>query len=393
MSTNGVQTSIITDENRQSGDWPHSPIATEHEDRDEAIYFDLISTDLSEAQQLRIVEPPVVYPKQQSVLGLHWHPEHVPMDLIRQRIDAAFPNCENELIIPTQHNELTSYDGYTGVEIDCFSPSFSRKVQLLIHFSNDKLNGRGDVFRSMLHHTFQYRQSQLFEFIDSLLEPQFADRIEEACEQSGASDELVDFVRYHVRRIKALIEKHESITPPAMLKNKLLRDYFNTLRGQYDDDWIDRVQWFLKAVKQIVKQRFSLKYFYETQEVIDEVRSLGGCIVIPHPEQFWPVLLEDLDVDGIEVWNPQSFEYTRFLIDVVNRQNQTLRRNRPLLITMGDDCHMGEKVKDPRYQDQAKAAREIGVQPPWDDLTIRKRLISANADRDRVIEEYKCRLE
>jgi hypothetical protein len=121
---------------------------------------------------------------------------------------------------------------------------------------------------------------------------------------------------------------------------------------------------------------------------------LGAGIVIPHPENFWPILLADLDVDGIEVWNPQSFEYTEFLVHVVNRENKTLLRGRrPLLVTMGDDCHLGEKLKDPAHQDEEKASREIGYQPPWDDLTIRKALIVANANRMNVIREYKSRLQ
>ena len=123
------------------------------------------------------------------------------------------------------------------------------------------------------------------------------------------------------------------------------------------------------------------------------VRGVGGCIIIPHPEQFWPVLLDDLDVDGIEVWNPQSFQYTEFLIDVVNRGNRSARGGRkPLLLTMGDDCHLGEKVKDPALQDPLKAKREVGLQPPWNDLSIRKRLVAANASRKNVIHEYKERL-
>jgi len=60
---------------------------------------------------------------------------------------------------------------------------------------------------------------------------------------------------------------------------------------------------------------------------------------------------------------------------------------------MGDDCHMGEKVKDPRFQDREKAAREIGVQPAWDDLAIRKSLILAGVDRRKAITEYKSKLQ
>jgi hypothetical protein len=49
-------------------------------------------------------------------------------------------------------------------------------------------------------------------------------------------------------------------------------------------------------------------------------------------------------------------------------------------------------VKDPSLQEPAKAGREIGVQPPWDDLTIRKNLIIAKADRINLISDYKARL-
>jgi len=43
-------------------------------------------------------------------------------------------------------------------------------------------------------------------------------------------------------------------------------------------------------------------------------------------------------------------------------------------------------------QDPKKARREIGLQPAWDDLTIRKQLIFANTDRKKVIRDYKDRL-
>jgi hypothetical protein len=59
---------------------------------------------------------------------------------------------------------------------------------------------------------------------------------------------------------------------------------------------------------------------------------------------------------------------------------------------MGDDAHMAEKVKDPAQQDAAKASREIGVQPAWNDLMITKSLIVANMDKNRIIQEYKNRL-
>jgi hypothetical protein len=59
---------------------------------------------------------------------------------------------------------------------------------------------------------------------------------------------------------------------------------------------------------------------------------------------------------------------------------------------MGDDCHMGEKTKPADQQDPEKSAREIGYQPAWEDLRIRKKLIVNNISRRSVIQEYKARL-
>ena len=127
--------------------------------------------------------------------------------------------------------------------------------------------------------------------------------------------------------------------------------------------------------------------------MIEEVRALGGGIVIPHPEQFWPILLAEYDVDGYEVWNPQSRRYTEFLIDVVNNKNSRVSNySRRLLVFMGDDTHMSEKIKPPEAQNRTKAAREIGFQAAWEDLAIRKKLILAKMDRASVIREYAARL-
>lgn len=362
-------------------------------DHDQLIY-DAVTTETITAEQARwIAEPTDVFPRQSSIVALHWHPEFVPMDLIRRRIAAMFPQADERLIIPTQHNILDSYDEFTGVEVDCYSPAFHRKTQLLFHFRTERLEGRGDTFKAMLAHTFKYRQSQLWQFIDTIIDPVYDHHVAAAAERTGANEALVEFVRVYVGRIKRLIDQNERRTAPVMLRNKLLVNFFDMLRGEYADRLINHVQVFLRAVKNIVKARFSLEYFYRERECIEEGRALGACIVIPHPEQFWPILLEDLDVDGIEVWNPQSLEFTEFLIHYVARENRTRRRHdRPLLVTMGDDCHMGEKVKDPRYRDALKAEREVGVQPPWEDLNIKKNLIMANATREDLIREYKSRL-
>ena len=124
---------------------------------------------------------------------------------------------------------------------------------------------------------------------------------------------------------------------------------------------------------------------------------MGAGVVIPHPEQFWPILLADYDVDGYEVWNPQSQRYTEFLISVLYEKNRRRgNHERRMLVFMGDDTHMGEKTLPTQNGNGggngAKALREIGLQPAWDDLSISKKLIVADMDRARVIQEYSARL-
>ncbi len=319
-------------------------IPREITEQDQEIYRKIISTDLSSEQKQRIVRPPRVYSQQQYVLAIHWHPEFIPIKLIKKRIDAMFPNRRDELIIPTQHNVPLTYEGFTGVEVDCYSKEFNRKVQLLFHFENSKFE-KADVFKAMLLHTFQYRSSQLFDFIDTILEPSREERLQKAAAETGADEELVSFVRIYTLKLLQLLEENRSITPPEAIKNKIVRNYFDELREKYDNRLINRAHVFLNAVKAIVKRHFTLEYFYETEEVIEEGRSLGAGIVIPHPEQFWPILLADYDVDGYEVWNPQSQEFTEFLINVVNRQNRIRKgTEKPVLIFMGDDTHMSEKI-------------------------------------------------
>lgn len=359
---------------------------------DEQAYWELVATELTAEQIERVTTPNEIMPRQRDVLAVHWHPEFVPMEHVLARVDTMYPHCERRLIIPTQHNVMMTLGDYAGVEIDCYSGGFDLKVQLLAHFSAARI-ADAHVLEAMLEHTFRYRSSQLFDFLDTLVDPAYDSRLQQAAAHTGATEEIVVFSQRYAARLKALLLQHERETPTDMLKNKLIRNYFNALREKYPAAVIDRAQVFLAGVKKIVKQHFSLTYFYKTEEVIEEVRGLGGGIVIPHPEQFWPILLADYDVDGIEVWNPQSQQYTQFLIQCVAEQNKTQRRGRPrLLVFMGDDTHFGEKVLDPSVQDPVKAGRELGYQPAWDDLLIRKSLIVAEADRRQMIEEYAARL-
>ncbi len=356
------------------------------------LFLGLVRQQLEPWQAEQAAVPKTVRKRQTRVLATHWHPEFVPLDLIRARLAAMFPHCEESLIIPTQHNELLEYDGRIGVEVDCREPAFSQKVQLLLHFSADRAR-EAPVLRSMLAHTFQYRSSQFFEFLHALTKPDET-LLRRAARSTGADEPLTRLVRHYARLLEQLVDAHWADIPPSAVKNKLLRDFLDGQRPHWPAAVVNAAQAFLKGVKEEVKNRFSLDYFYTAQEVLEETRGLGGRAVIPHPEQFWPVLLADYDVDGYEVWNPQSQRYTKFLIEVIRRKNAEPRyRDRPLLVFMGDDCHMGEKTRPQELQDPLKASREIGYQPAWDQLGVRKVLNLMGVNRLSVIREYKARLE
>ncbi len=360
---------------------------------DQDTFLSLTGARVTPEQAQTVRNPALKLPLQEYVLGVHWHPEHVPLDLIEERVAAMFPGRRDELIIPTQHNQFLSWGGYAGVEADCYSHGFNRKVQLLIHMREDRLEDSA-VLRNMLRHTFKYRSSQLFEYLDALCEPQWEHRRQQAAAQSGTDEDVAEFTAVHAWKLKELIIEHAGVTPEDALKNKLVRNYLDCLREHFDARLVNKAQVYAKAVKEVVKENFSFTYFYRASEVIEEARSLGAGIVIPHPEQFWPILLRNYDVDGIEVWNPQSQHYTEFLINVVLDQNRRgYHKDRPLLIFMGDDCHFSEKLRKPGDQDKDKAAREVGFQPAWDDLAIAKSLIMAGISRKTVIDEYRARLQ
>src|SRR5205085_7692369 len=123
-----------------------------------------------------------------------------------------------------------------------------RKTQFLFHFRKERLEGRGDVFKGMLEHTFKYRTSQLFQFIETLIHPEFDHHVQEAAEEAGTQDGIIEFTRVYVRRIKELIEKNERTTAPEMIRNKLLVNFFDMLRADYNDRLINHVQAFLRSV-------------------------------------------------------------------------------------------------------------------------------------------------
>ncbi len=361
---------------------------------DEARFARVTDTGIADPVRGIIEHPGRVFPQEACVLAVHWHPEFVPLDWIRTRVANMFPGARERLVIPTQHNHILCMDGYCGVEIDCHSKEFGLKVQLLVHFSENRLP-HAETFKAMAEHTFRYRASQLDDFLFALHSPQkWEMRARAADEAAPLNEDEMDFLVFWAEKLHRLLEKNRHACDPLMIRNKLVLDWFDSLRDRWAPSLLHRIAAVLRAVKMQVKREFSPEYFFLTQEVIEEARGFGAGIIVPHPEQFWPILLADYDIDGYEVWNPQSQAYTNFLMQAVQNINRTgRRRSRPLLTLMGDDCHMSEKCKPVELQDPEKAAREVGWQPAWEDMAIKKTLAMYNIRKSAIISEYKQRLE
>jgi hypothetical protein len=358
----------------------------------EQAFREVVSTDIPADVLARLAEPAEVFADEAHVLAVHWHPEHVPLDVIRRRVEATFPNATDSLIIPTQHNELVTWGAFAGAEVDAYSPEFRRKVQLLVHLTAERA-AKATALQALLAHTYRYRATQLFDLLDTLVEPAHEPRRQAAARQAFVDPDTVALAGALAGELRRRLRENETSTPPIVLKNKLVRAWFDQARGRLGDAAIDRAQAWLKATKVLVKGGFDPRYFFETRAVLEEARAAGAGILVPHPEQFWPVLLADYDVDGYEVWNPASSEYTDFLIHAVERLNRHRERPaRPMLVTMGDDAHLGEKARPPERQDPTKAGREVGVQPGWRDPAVRRALDELSVSKQKVMREYRSRL-
>lgn len=375
----------------------------------EQLSFDAaVSTELSDEQIDYLLNPEHIHSEQTSVMALHWHPQYVPIELALKRLDAMFPARQHQLVIPTQHNQLEAVDGYTGVELDCYSPQFDNKVQLLLHFKEENIR-EAPVLKEMIAHTFRYRAIQLIGLLSTVQTADGRDRLGSSAIGLADDDDLVAFVREQAGKLLRLIELERDSIPAAVIQNRLVKDYLQGLKAIHGERTIKRAQALIKAYKWMVKAEFDPDYYYRVEEIIEEARRYNGGVIVPHPENFWPVLLADYDVDGFEVWNPQSHRYTEFLIDVLNSQNLAPGKGeRPLLMFMGDDTHLGDKVRDNDARvaktagrlhvtydrkSEDKVNREVGYQPGWDELSIAKRLIIADESRAKVISEYKARLD
>lgn len=353
----------------------------------------LTSVELSPEERDLAARPDRVAPKAREYLAVHWHPEWAPLEFIRRRLDLAFPLAENSLAIPTQHNKVLAFGPWAGVEADVYDRKYGQKVQLLIHFSSDRLP-RASAFLSMMNHTYNYRAHQLLDILGRLAKPDKVSAAIESGLQYSISLEGIMMARFYAIRLKALIEESGIIggDRDEMLKNRLLPDFIAARTGPEQRLLAEQAFIYIKAVKKSVKSNLNPAEFFSPEEVIEEARSLNGGVVIPHPPQFWPILLADLDVDGWEVWNSSTPHHTLFLLEALNRANAARGHRRELLAFMGDDTHMSAKFRLNNTDEKDSVNREIGFQPPWDEPAIRSLLHRSGQSRSRTINEYRIRL-
>ena len=348
----------------------------------------LTSINLNDQATFLAGVPSQLAPKEQELMALHWHPEWVPIELIESRIHKAFPVATNSLVIPTQHNQVLTSGAYAGVEADVYAKNYGQKVQLLIHFKADKMPKAG-VFIKMMERTYNYRAHQLMEILDALIGPGAA------CELSTAavSMEAVKLACLYAHKLKFLILEHKILGSEAdeLLKNRLLTDFIGGSAKNFSPELVGQALAHINAVKKGVKSQMRPEQFYSPEEVIEEARSLGAGVIIPHPPKFWPILLSELDVDGWEVWNPSTPKHTIFLIEALKRHNETHAKK--LLAFMGDDTHMSAKIRENYGTEKKGAEREIGFQPPWADPIVAKSLKEAGQSRQKSLDAYRRILE
>lgn len=353
----------------------------------------LTSVELNDEEKELAARPGLTAPEAGEFLAVHWHPEWTPLDLIRRRLELAFPRADNFLAIPTQHNKVLSFGSWAGVEADVYDRRYGLKVQLLIHLPAERLAG-ASTFQAMMDHTYNYRAHQLLGILSRLAEPDEAALKVQASLKSTIAESAMEMARFYAVRLRAMIESSGILggSRDEMLKNRLLPDFMALSVPPAQQNLLGQALMFVKAFKKTVKGELRPEKFYSPQEVIEEARSLGAGIVIPHPPIFWPILLSGLDVDGWEVWNPSTPHHTLFLLETMHRINESRRRGRRLLAFMGDDTHMSAKIRLERDNEKDADGREIGFQPPWTDPEVDATLKRTSQSLTNTLNEYRFRL-
>jgi len=353
----------------------------------------LTSVELSPEEREMAARPDRTAPGVREYLAVHWHPEWAPLEFIRQRLDRAFPGAENSLSIPTQHNKVLAFGPWAGVEADVYDRKYGQKVQLLIHFAAERLP-RASAFLAMMDHTYNYRAHQLLDILRRLAEPDEVSTKIETSLKCSISEQAILMARFYAVRLKTLIEESGIIGGgrDEMLKNRLLPDFIAARTAPEHRLLAEQAVLYINAVKKSVKKNLNPNEFFSPEEVIEEARALGAGVVIPHPPQFWPILLADLDVDGWEIWNSSTPHHSIFLLEALNRANASRHGRRELLAFMGDDTHMSAKFRLNPTDEKDSVNREIGFQPPWEEPVVRSLLNRCGQSLSRTINEYRSRL-
>ncbi|MDR0621797.1 MAG: hypothetical protein LBJ61_07965 [Deltaproteobacteria bacterium] len=366
-----------------------TPLGKDISQADVEAFDRLTSVELS-AEEIELAENPDAFaPKEERLFALHFHPEWVPLELIETRLSRSFPVATDRLVIPTQHNRVTALGPWAGVEADCYDENLGQKIQLLIHFKSSNLP-RAGVFLDMMDRTYRYRAHQLLEILEALTNPDQS--IRQEINANGLDHQALDLAGFFACRLKELIHGRDVLADgrSEMLKNRLLTDFMLARNQGIDPILFGSGLSVANVVKSFVKHRLNYQRFSTTREVIEEARGLDAGIVIPHPPQFWPALLDDLDVDGWEVWNPSTPNHAVFLTESLSRAKG--RTKRPLLAFMGDDTHMSSKIRANVTEDKNGRGREIGFQPPWWEARVAEALAKAGQCRERTMDEYRARM-
>ncbi|MDR1296076.1 MAG: hypothetical protein LBO05_01620 [Deltaproteobacteria bacterium] len=347
----------------------------------------LTSVELTPEETALASTPDRTDENEDRLFAVHFHPEWVGLDLIEKRLALAFPNVSDFMVIPTQHNRVTVMGPWAGVEVDCYAPGYDQKIQLLIHLRAEKMAG-ATKFLSMIEQTFRYRALQLLEILAALTHP--SPEISREINSNGLDHQALDLASLYAMRLDQLIHSGDALTSPRseMLKNRLLTDFMLARNLDVDPVLFSNSLAAANIVKAMVKHHLDYDRFHTAVEIVEEARSLGAGVVVPHPPLFWPALLDDLDVDGWEVWNPSTPKQTVFLTECLARA----RRKRPLLAFMGDDTHMSSKIRPNITEDKNGKGREIGFQPPWRDPVVLAALKDAGQSRERTMDEYRSRI-
>ena len=351
------------------------------------LFDGLTSVDLSAEERQRVARPDRTAPEAERFLAVHWHPERAPLELVRQRLETAFPKARDSLIVPTPHNQVAVFGPYAGVEADAYDHSYGLKIHLLFHFSADRLP-RAGAFLDMLDRTYRYRARQLLEILDLLSGPALFDVPGLPAGELGL--EARNLARFCALRLRELVDRSGLIGTPRdeLLKNRLLPDFMAALAGR--NPCLPPALGVVKAAKKKVKAAFLPANFYAPRELIEEARALGAGVVIPHPPFFWPVLLDDLDVDGWEIWNSSSPRHAEFLALALARANETRGGRRRLLAFMGDDTHLSSKYRP--AHGGGRDEREIGFQDPWFDPPLARLMAETGQSLAGTLAEYRARL-